>query len=105
MRAGKLDRRLTVQRKTLVDSGGWNDEEVWSDLVTLWAEKEHAQEDIQYPEGAGLHFEITTFRTRYFSDLRQTDRLVFEGEFFEIRGIREIGRREGMEIKAKAWVG
>jgi len=103
MRAGKLDRRLTVQRKTLVANDGWNDTPAWADLVTVWAEKEHASEDVQNTDGGEYHFGIITFRSRWFADIRETDRILFEGEVFEIRGIREIGRREGLEFKAKAW--
>lgn len=105
MRAGKLDRRLTVQRRELVSKDGWNDVYDWTDLITVWCEKEHSKEDIQNLDDAGRHFSVITFRTRWLSDIREEDRLLFEGETFEIRGIREIGRREGLEIKAKAWVG
>lgn len=106
MRAGKLDRRLTVQRRMgTPDPNDWNDVATWVDLITVWAEKQHVSEDIQITDGGEYHFGIITFRSRWFADIQATDRIIFEGEVFEIRGIREIGRRDGLEFKAKAWTG
>lgn len=71
--AGKMDRRITIERET-PDPSGW-DESTWAPVVTVWAEKEHAQEDIQNTEAGEMHFQITTFRTRWFDDVTVADRI------------------------------
>ena len=101
--AGKMDRRITIERES-GDQSGWG-ETTWTPVATVWAEKKHAQEDIQNTAAGKMHFEITTFRTRWFDDVTVADRIALGSEVYEIRGIRELGRRQGLEFKAKAWAG
>lgn len=105
MTAGKRDRQVTLQRKSLQPSpDGFNDIEVWADVKTVWAEVMHASEDIATAVDTARHFEILTARTLYMADIDLSDRISYEGEAYEIRGMREIGRRAGLELKLKAWV-
>ncbi|PIO99657.1 phage head closure protein [Pleomorphomonas carboxyditropha] len=103
MKAGTLDRRVTMQRLTT----GTPDEygvpsETWNDLRTVWARVTPDSEDEKYQLGVDLAFVLVKVQCRWFAGLITTDRLVIDGRVFDIRGVREIGRREGLEIKAKA---
>lgn len=101
MKAGRLDRRLTVLRRSLTN-GQWNPEETWSAVATVWARKQHGGEDERYAADERYAERVVTFETRYFANVVETDRLRCDGQEFDILGIREIGRREGLEFKAKA---
>lgn len=43
-----------------------------------------------------------TFRTRWFAGISETDKLVSDGVEYDVKGVLEIGRREGLEIAAEA---
>ena len=38
MKAGKLDRRITIQQRTTTQDNSGRPATVWADLVTVWAE-------------------------------------------------------------------
>jgi SPP1 family predicted phage head-tail adaptor len=96
-----LNRRLTIERYTLVP-GPWNDEYVWSDLRTIWAGMRYDSADEEFAAGQSYARRIVTFTTRFTSDLTAVDRLRCMGVTYDILGIREVGNREGLEIKAEA---
>lgn len=101
MKAGRLDRRLMI-RKRVVDSGGpWGDVTSWPEWREVAARLEHVNEDEAFAANELYTVRIVTFETRYLPGVDNQDRLECEGQFYDILGIREIGRREGLEIKAQ----
>lgn len=103
MKAGILDRRLTVQRLTTGTPDEYGVPSMsWTDVRTVWARVTPDSEDENYKLGVNEAFVLVKVQARWFAGLTTTDRLVIDGRVFDIRGIREIGRREGLEIKAKA---
>lgn len=101
MRAGAMDRQITIQRRVLTKDSVGQDVESWVTDATVWCQvipvggKERltsAHEVIEFD---------TRFRIRYRSSLDTTYRVVFEGQEFDIFSIAEIGRREGLEIMGK----
>lgn len=105
MKAGLLDRRVIVQRK--VPTGRDRLHATTFELQnirTLWAAKVPKSEDEHFGSEAKQRYSqrVVTFRTRYTADLVETDVLSCEGVSYEITGIRELGRREGLEITAEA---
>lgn len=106
MESAKLDRRLTLQRFTSTqDPGSGENIETWGDIATVWASVNPVS-DVERVKAAEVSAEITTrFRIRYdssWSDLNPRDRLVFEGRTFDIWGVKELQRRQGLEITAAA---
>ncbi|RVD16866.1 MAG: head-tail adaptor protein [Mesorhizobium sp.] len=106
--AGDLDRRITLQRATMVNDPDYNSEEpTWTPYATVWAKMEfHGSSE---GEGAsreyaemGLYFTI-----RWRADMSFTDRLLFKNgegtdETYEIVGRpREIGRRRYLKMQAR----
>ncbi len=103
MKAGLLDRRVTIQRYTAGPPDEYGVPSMtWADIRTVWARVTPDSEDEKYQVGVNLAFVLVKLQCRWFSGLATTDRLVIDGREFDIRGIREIGRREGLEVKAKA---
>lgn len=99
MEAGRLDRRVDLQRRSLAAPNAHGEQvQSWATYATVWAQK---------LEGGGRETFIaqTTyaatdkrFRIRHRTDVLTTDRLVCEGVSFDIIGVAEIGRREGLEL-------
>lgn len=104
--AGKLDRRITLQRFTYTtDAGSGEQVKTWADLATRWASKRDAS-DSERIASAEISAEIGTRFTVHWdstvADLNPKDRLVFDGRTYEIIAVKEIDRRVGIEISAIA---
>jgi len=106
--AGKLDRRITLQRFTFTtDAGSGEQVKTWATLGPdkLWASRRRASanETLASAELAGAISDV--FEIRYgsaWSDVNPKDRLVFEGRTYEIVAAEEIDRRVGIRIAAVA---
>lgn len=103
MKAGRMDRRVDLQHRALA-APNVHGEQVpsWTTYATVWAER---------LEGGGREAFIaqTTyastdvrFRIRHRTDVVLTDRVVFDSKNFDVVGVSEIGRREGLELFARA---
>ena len=107
MRAGELDRRITIER--YVETRGDFNEPVltWEPLATVWASKTDASAGERYRAQA-VGAEITShFRIRYSSqvaDVNPKDRLIYEDRVYNITAVREAkdGRRVALAIDAVA---
>jgi SPP1 family predicted phage head-tail adaptor len=109
LEAGRLDRRVRIERAAVTTSDTGNNIETWAPLVTVWAQR-MPQRAIEAWRAGGTAAEMeTAWRIRWSSqvaDLSPRDRLRFpaadDGAVYEIIGVTEIGRREGLEIVTKA---
>lgn len=103
MEAGKLDRRITLQRfGTTYDQ--WNQPtEGWADIGKRWAGKQDVS-DGEKLRAAQVGATVTTrFQVRYdslTSTLTSADRIAYDGKVYSITGLKELGRRDGIEITA-----
>ena len=102
MRSGRLDRRITLQRKTVVENSYGEPIETWMDLATVWAEHLPAGGVERYAATQMVAEADTRWRIRYRAYLTPIDRLSYAGRTYEVTGVVEIGRREGLEIYSKA---
>lgn len=102
MRAGKLDRIIVIERvTTTVDEYG-TPQEGWATVATLRAEliQSSAQEFIR-AYGASTDT-IVIFRTRYLDGVTTADRVTYAGQPYDLKEVKEIGRREGLELRCVA---
>jgi SPP1 family predicted phage head-tail adaptor len=105
LQAGKMDRRITIQRVTLTYDALNNPVETWAALATVWASKLDyiGSENVAAREvGAQM---TTAFRIRWsnkVSDVNPKDRLSYDSKTWNIENVKEIGRKEGLEISAIA---
>lgn len=103
MRFGSMDRRIAIQRATLTVNAYGERAESWATIATVWAE-------VQYKEGSGsesiqsdqvMSKQPIHFIVRYssdVSDLKPSDRVSYKSNVYQIEGIQEIGRQEGLRI-------
>ena len=106
MLAGRLDRRVTLMRQGAPTDDGYTTQPgAWAPLATVWASKQDVR-DAERVQAQQVGASITTrFQIRYSSqvaDLSPRDHLTCEGRTYAISAVKEIGRREGLEITATA---
>jgi SPP1 family predicted phage head-tail adaptor len=105
MRAGQMDRRVTLKHRVAgtQDGNGSFPDETWTAYDTVWARKIEVSAR-EYFAAAQTQAESTVrFEIRHRTDVLATDRLVCEGVDYEITAPpAEIGRREGLTIFARA---
>lgn len=102
MRAGRLDRRLTIQSRTTAADAQGQQIETWSDVATVWASKRDLRGREYFAANATNADVSTTFEIRYRSDVTVLHRVVCEGTTYDVQQVSEIGRREGLQIICRA---
>lgn len=103
MRAGKLDRRLTIQRHTVTGHNEFNEPEYgWADVATVWAQQRPSRGAERFTAAEIAGSSVITFHIRYRDDVTVLDRLVYDGKTWNILDVREIGRHVVTEIDATA---
>ncbi|MBH0239123.1 phage head closure protein [Methylobrevis albus] len=99
MKAGTLDRRIVIQR-LVTDSVTEYNEPItsWQEIATVWAS--YTQDSAtERDDGRQRYTEVTsTFRIRWLGGITERDRIIYDGQTFGIASLKEIGRREGLEI-------
>ncbi|MDY8111163.1 phage head closure protein [Fulvimarina sp. 2208YS6-2-32] len=102
MKAGKLDRKIALEREVeTVDRYG-TPSSVWTPIATVAAQRVTASTD-EFLAASGERTETAmVFRVRYRTDVRLSDRVTFEGTAFNMIEIKELGRREGLELRCEA---
>lgn len=103
--AGDLDRRITLERYEMTRDEWGNPIEGWAELAKVWAAKRDVS-DTERLRGAEVGSTLTTrFVIRWskkVADLNTKDQLVCEGLIYGVVGVKELGRREYIEITAAA---
>ena len=104
MRAGTLDRQITIEALATVQDGFGDPVESWTALATVWAQMLPLRGTERF-QAQQFDAELTTrFRIRYRDDVSELMRIVFDGDSYEIEAVIEVGRREGLELRARAHV-
>jgi SPP1 family predicted phage head-tail adaptor len=99
IRSGKLDRQITLMRKTETVSESGAVTAAWTEIATVRAELVQQSAD-EYLAGFGAAEQgALIFRIRYIAGITTADRLIFGGEAFDIDQIAELGRRRGLELR------
>lgn len=101
MRAGRLDRTITVLKRTEGEPEGpfGTIPITYPPLATVRAEiVQGSTEDFLRSYGEVTETAII-FRIRWLDNVTTSDRVSHEGESLTIREVKEIGRRRGLEIR------
>jgi SPP1 family predicted phage head-tail adaptor len=103
MRAGQLDRKITIQHYTTTRSPLGDEVLSWVNLVPpVWAQvlpvsgREFANATLEQK----LTEKTQRFRIRWLASARKDTklRIVYDGETYDVKHIAEIGRRVGLEL-------
>lgn len=105
LEAGKLDRRVTLLRSTTTTDDFGGEVHAWEEAGKVWASKQDVRDAERYSAAETGATVTTRFQVRSSSLTRSIDarwRLQCDGLEYEIDAVKEIGRREGVEITAAA---
>lgn len=101
MRAGRLDRSISIERASRAVSPAGTVSDNWATIATVRAELVRGNA----LEAARAFGEAETstvlFRVRYLADITTADRVMFDGETFDLVEIEEIGRRRGLNLRCE----
>jgi head-tail adaptor len=106
--AGDLDRRITLQTRTVQRGATLGDELVtWPDGDTVWAKvlESATATTLQdtATDQAALYARPMKVRIRWRVLDKTNTRLSFEGRLLRITGTAELGRRVGLELAVEEW--
>lgn len=100
--AGRLDRRITIQRAIKATDNFGGEVEIWGDHATVWAEVLPISDGERW-RAAEVAADVTTrFRIRWGFGVQVTDRVLYDGRLYDLHGVKELGRRVGQELTAAA---
>jgi head-tail adaptor len=104
VRYGRLDRRVTLERKTVTHSASGAPIETWSSLATRSASVNPVSGSERFTDPQIVARDQTEFQMRWspgIADLSPVDRITYGGNVWDILAVSEIGRREGLKIIAQ----
>jgi SPP1 family predicted phage head-tail adaptor len=97
-----MDRLAKLHREVETgEQNDWGPILAWTEISRFYVSKTHQSEDENHAALQRYAKRVVTFGAHYRPDIRETDRIEVDGDTYNIIGIREIGRREGIEIKAE----
>lgn len=101
MRAGKLDRTIRIDRYSAGAPDNFGTVTAgWEMLATLRAQVVQASTEEFINANGASDETIVIFRTRYLAGVTNADRIIFDGQTFSLKEVKEIGRRRGLELRA-----
>ncbi|CUX15388.1 MULTISPECIES: phage head closure protein [Agrobacterium] len=98
MRSGKLDRSITIQSFTSVPNEYGTPVSTWTDVATVRAQLIQSSTE-EFLTGGASDETVVIFRTRFLSGVTGASRVLYQGGEFNIREVKEIGRRKGLELR------
>lgn len=101
MRAGALNRRVTIQKltTTLDEYGEPTGPSIWVDVVTVWASVKHASGLETVKSGLTVSVVSTSIRIRYRDDVTAGMRVVHGVTVWDIRAVMpDVSGREYYDL-------
>lgn len=99
---GNLDRRIIIERETEIVSPSGDVRKVWTPVATVWAEILQ-QTASEFFTGYGeAETGTVIFRVRYRPGMTTADRVTYDGTGYGIKEIKELGRRDALELRGEA---
>jgi SPP1 family predicted phage head-tail adaptor len=99
--AGKLDRQITLQRKSFIKDEYGAETETWIDIATVWAQKLDMRGTERHTAQQTVAQLDTKFRIWNRRGLTPIDRISYAKKIYDVGGVLEIGIGEGLELHAK----
>ena len=98
MKGGRLDRRIIVQVKAETVATNMQRTLQWSTFLTIWSNP--VQKDgVEKTDNENRSTKrMVNFRVRYNSTITNEMRIIWEGNYYKIEDIKELGRQDGLMI-------
>jgi SPP1 family predicted phage head-tail adaptor len=95
MRAGAMDRYITIQKNTVTTDAYGASINTWSTRVQVWAERRELAMAERIQAQAVKSDLSAKYYVRYNTAILVKDRIVDGSDTYEVTGIVEIGRKQG----------
>ena len=102
MRSGDLDKTIELQYAVTVQDAFGEPVETWATLATVAAKVQPQRGSERFTAEQVVGKAVVTFKLRYRTDLSVLNRIRYNSRDYDIHDVRELGRREGLEIDASA---
>lgn len=101
IRAGELNRRITLQAKTTTRDVDGAEIAAWSDVATVWAKvtPTFAKERNAAPQV--MPVEQATVLIRWRDGVNEAMRVLYKGKQWQIDGIAPVGIDEGLQLSVQ----
>lgn len=86
MNAGRLNKRITIQRRTPSRAPSGQPVDKWTDHKTLWAEVVCTDSRTATADGVVQHEGLYRFYIRWTSGITAEMRILWDGRIFELTG-------------------
>lgn len=102
LQIGKMDRRITIEQPTETQGSMGETLTTWSTFAEVWANA-YSGSGREFVAARQINAEVSMqFQIRYIAGITATMRILYDGAYFDIDRISEVGRRERIDIFAKA---
>ena len=105
MEAGRLDRRVVLKRRKSGTDGFGEPVDQWTTLSAVWANVAPVSDGERWRAGETLAAKLCRFTIRWSAAvavLDPRDQIEYDGRTWDIQGVKEVNRREFLEITAAA---
>lgn len=102
MRAGDMDRRITIQYYTEESDEFGGQILTWHDLATVWAEVRQEGGREFFAQATIQSERKVIFRLRWIDGVSVLDRVSYDGRLHNIHQVKELGRQDGLEFHTTA---
>lgn len=103
MKAGSLDRQITIQREEVGGDDGYGNEVIdWANYATRWASFAQMSGREFFAQAAVQSERRCVFRCRWVEGVTPACRIVCDGDLYNIREVRQVGRKIALELHCTA---
>ncbi|CAK0778987.1 Head-tail adaptor protein [Gammaproteobacteria bacterium] len=101
LNAGRMDRLVIIQRSTATRDTMGQETMSWATHASVWAQVTPVSGNEALKENRDVAALLAKFVIRFLSTVTAKDRISYDSKYWDILSLREIGRREGLEIMAE----
>jgi SPP1 family predicted phage head-tail adaptor len=105
MISGPRDRRIVIERRTYTLDGFGGEVVTWTNIGHRWASSLPVKDGERFGNAEAIATITHRFQILWDATAAQIDptyRVLFDGRLYDVVAVKEIGRREGIEISATA---
>ncbi len=102
MRAGEMDRFIRIEKNTPTRSASGDQVDSWAKFAEVWAKKRDLKTAESLDADRDVAMVQTEFSIYWLEGVTASMRIVYDSATYDIEGVREIGRREGLAVIATA---
>lgn len=102
MRAGRMDRIITLKEKFVTTDAFGEEIVTWGDIATVWAERRELKGSERWQSLQVISKVACKYRIRYRDDVGPLNMLVDGDIEYDIQAALELGRKDGLELLVAA---